>query len=129
MKTSPYTKPDLRERIKRRVMAGSKGGKPGQWSARKAQLLKAEYEKAGGGYTKKKTAAQKSLTKWTKEDWQYSDKSQEGKGRYRPKKVWDKLTAAEKRSLNQSKKRGTKKGKQHVPIPEKLRGKVQPPKK
>ena len=36
---SKYTKPGLRESIKKRVMAGSKGGKPGQWSARKASLL------------------------------------------------------------------------------------------
>ena len=36
---SKYTKPGLRERIKKRITAGSKGGKPGQWSARKAQWL------------------------------------------------------------------------------------------
>jgi len=34
-----YTNPELRNRIKNRIMAGSKGGKPGQWSARKAQLV------------------------------------------------------------------------------------------
>ena len=45
-----YTKPDLRERIKNRVMKGTKGGKAGQWSARKAQLVASEYKKAGGGY-------------------------------------------------------------------------------
>ena len=46
-----YTDPSKREAIKNRIMAGSKGGKPGQWSARKAQLLAQAYEKAGGGYT------------------------------------------------------------------------------
>ena len=45
-----YTKPKLRERIKNRIMAGSKGGRPGQWSARKAQMLARAYKKAGGGY-------------------------------------------------------------------------------
>mgnify|MGYP003302552970 CR=1 FL=1 len=45
-----YTKPSLRERIKDRIMASSKGGKSGQWSARKAQMLAAEYKKKGGGY-------------------------------------------------------------------------------
>jgi len=45
-----YTKPELRENTKDRVMAGSKGGKPGQWSARKAQLVAQEYKEAGGGY-------------------------------------------------------------------------------
>ena len=42
---SKYTKPGLRESIKKRIMAGSKGGKPGQWSARKAQMVAAEYKK------------------------------------------------------------------------------------
>ena len=40
-----YTKPELRERIKDRIMESSKGGKPGQWSARRSQLLAQEYEK------------------------------------------------------------------------------------
>ena len=68
-----YTKPELRERIKNRVMAGSKGGKPGQWSARKAQLVAQEYEKAGGGYTGSKNEGQKSLERWGKEKWQTKD--------------------------------------------------------
>ena len=46
-KSASYTKPELRERIKSRVMAGSDGGKPGQWSARKAQLVAQKYEEAG----------------------------------------------------------------------------------
>lgn len=45
-----YTKPGLRKTIFNRIKAGSKGGDPGEWSARKAQLLAAEYKKAGGGY-------------------------------------------------------------------------------
>jgi len=45
-----YTKPSMRKRLFNRIKAGSKGGKPGQWSARKAQLLASEYKKAGGGY-------------------------------------------------------------------------------
>ena len=54
-----YTKPELRERIKDRIMASSKGGKPGQWSARRSQLLVQEYEKAGGGYQGGKGEKQK----------------------------------------------------------------------
>ena len=46
-----YTKPEMRKRQFQRIKAGSKGGKPGQWSARKAQLLATAYKKAGGGYT------------------------------------------------------------------------------
>ena len=45
-----YTKPGMRKRLFKRIMAGSKGGKSGQGSARKAQLLAREYKKAGGGY-------------------------------------------------------------------------------
>lgn len=45
-----YTKPAMRKRLFNAIKAGSKGGKPGQWSARKAQLLALRYKKAGGGY-------------------------------------------------------------------------------
>ena len=45
-----YTKPELRKRLFRKIMRGTKGGRAGQWSARKAQLLAREYEAAGGGY-------------------------------------------------------------------------------
>ena len=45
-----YTKPSLRKRIFSRIKAGTKGGKAGQWAARKAQMLAKAYKKAGGGY-------------------------------------------------------------------------------
>lgn len=45
-----YTKPTLRKKLFEKIKAGSKGGDPGEWSARKAQLLAVEYKKAGGGY-------------------------------------------------------------------------------
>ena len=45
-----YTKPGMRKRLFERIKAGSKGGDPGEWSARKAQILAREYKKAGGGY-------------------------------------------------------------------------------
>ena len=45
-----YTKPTMRKRLFQRIKAGGKGGAPGQWSARKAQLLAAAYKRAGGGY-------------------------------------------------------------------------------
>lgn len=45
-----YTKPALRKRLFNQIKAGSKGGKPGQWSARKAQMLAKQYKAAGGGY-------------------------------------------------------------------------------
>jgi len=68
-----YTKPELRESIKDRVMAGSSGGKPGQWSARKAQLVAQRYEKAGGRYKGGKGEKQKSLEKWGDEKWGTKD--------------------------------------------------------
>ena len=45
-----YTQPSMRKRLFERILEGTKGGKAGQWSARKAQLLAREYKKAGGGY-------------------------------------------------------------------------------
>ena len=45
-----YTKPAMRKRQFSAIKAGNKGGKPGQWSARKAQMLAQRYKKAGGGY-------------------------------------------------------------------------------
>ena len=45
-----YTKPGMRKRLFNKIKAGGKGGKPGQWSARKAQLLAKQYKAAGGGY-------------------------------------------------------------------------------
>jgi hypothetical protein len=46
-----YTKPGLRKQLFERIKAGGKGGRPGQWSARKAQFLAAEYKRQGGRYT------------------------------------------------------------------------------
>jgi hypothetical protein len=45
-----YTKPGMRKGLFERIKAGGKGGAPGQWSARKAQMLALQYKKAGGGY-------------------------------------------------------------------------------
>ncbi len=45
-----YTKPTLRKRLFNQIKTGSKGGRPGQWSARKAQMLAKKYKAAGGGY-------------------------------------------------------------------------------
>lgn len=50
-KAGNYTKPGMRKKLFERIKAGGKGGAPGQWSARKAQMLAQAYKKAGGGYT------------------------------------------------------------------------------
>lgn len=45
-----YTKPTMRKALFERIKAGGKGGKPGQWSARKAQMVATQYKAKGGGY-------------------------------------------------------------------------------
>ena len=49
-KAGNYTKPTMRKNLFNKIMASSKGGRSGQWSARKAQMLAQQYKKAGGGY-------------------------------------------------------------------------------
>ena len=49
-KAGNYTKPTMRKNLFNRIKAGGKGGAPGQWSARKAQMLAKRYKAAGGGY-------------------------------------------------------------------------------
>jgi hypothetical protein len=46
-----YTKPTMRKNLFNKIKAGGKGGSPGQWSARKAQMLAKQYKEKGGGYT------------------------------------------------------------------------------
>ena len=111
------------KRIVASVKAGSKGGNPGQWSARKAQLAVLRYKKSGGGYSgpKKET----SLSKWTKQDWTTSDgKPSEGKKRYLPKAAWGALSSAEKAATNRAKSQGNKSGKQFVSQPNNIAAKV-----
>ena len=103
-----YTKPDLRRKIKDELMESDKGGKPGQWSARKSQLLVQEYEKQGGGYKKdEKDDAAKSLEEWGEQDWQTQDGDkarQDGKTkRYLPKAVWERLSDEDKKVAEQIK--------------------------
>jgi|TARA_E500000178_G_C16690931_1_gene603676 hypothetical protein len=45
-----YTKPEMRKRLFQSIKSGTKGGKSGQWSARKAQMLAKAYKAKGGGY-------------------------------------------------------------------------------
>ncbi len=116
-KDGNYTKPALRESIKRRIMAGSSGGRPGQWSARKAQMVAQAYRKAGGGYrTGRRTRTQRSLKKWTRQRWRTSDGKPAGRGgkmrRYLPDRVWKRLTPSQRAATNRKKLQGG--GKQFV---------------
>jgi len=121
-----YTHPDLRGEIKEEIKASDKGGRPGQWSARKSQLLTREYEKRGGGYKGDKDENQKNLEKWTDEEWQTQDgdsraRSGDETARYLPKEAWEKMSDEEKRETEQKKREGSKQGKQHVANTEKAK--------
>ena len=120
-----YTKPELRDKIKEEVMAGDKGGKPGQWSARKAQLVASEYEHQGGGFKGGKDETQKSLTQWGKEDWHTSDggkaEREGGTTRYLPDAAWKKLSPEEKKKTDRKKQEGSRAGKQFVANTEKAK--------
>jgi hypothetical protein len=114
-----YTDPDLREEIKEDIKQSDKGGRPGQWSARKSQLLAREYERRGGGYTGEKDEGQRSLEKWTEEDWQTQEgetraRSSDETARYLPNEAWEKMSDEEKRQTERRKLEGSKRGEQYV---------------
>ncbi len=113
-----YTKPELRDRIKAEITEGDKGGKPGQWSARKAQMVAHEYEKQGGGYNQAPDEQQKSLKKWGDEHWKTEDGEKAdrpgGTTRYLPEKAWESLSKEEKAATNRKKREGSAQGKQFV---------------
>lgn len=117
--TGKYTRPALRERLKKKIQASDKGGRAGQWSARKSQLLAQEYKKAGGGYRGGKGEKQKSLDSWTKEEWQTREgKTRARSGRttrrYLPKKAWAQMSESEKRATDTKKRTASRRGKQFV---------------
>ena len=124
MSTAKKSNPGLWKRIVAAVKAGTKGGRAGQWSARKSQLAVLKYKKAGGGYKGPKKASN-SLSKWSKQKWRTSDGSKsEGKKRYLPDAAWKSLSSAEKAATNRAKAAGNKQGKQFVRQPKSIAKKV-----
>lgn len=124
MSTAKKSNPGLWKRIVASVKAGTKGGRAGQWSARKSQLAVLKYKKAGGGYSGPKKASN-SLSKWSKQKWRTSDGSKsEGKKRYLPDAAWKALSSAEKAATNRAKAAGNKQGKQFVRQPKNIAAKV-----
>jgi hypothetical protein len=111
--TAKKTDPKLWEKVKKQVTKSEKGGKPGQWSARKAQMATAEYKKEGGGYAGKK-ADDNHLKQWTDEEWGTKSGKESGKTgeRYLPKKAREKLTDKEYAASTAKKRADTAKGKQ-----------------
>ncbi|OJD33783.1 uncharacterized protein BKCO1_2700029 [Diplodia corticola] len=121
--TDKYTDPELRDEVKEEIRQGDKGGAPGQWSARKAQMMAAEYKKRGGDYTtdkKDQDESQQHLSKWGEEEWQTKDGSAHAKQedgtqkRYLPKKAWENMTEEEKEATDEKKQQESKEGKQFV---------------
>lgn len=113
-----YTDPELRERIKRKLKASSKGGRPGEWSAIKSMFLAKEYKaqmlaKGKRPYTGSRSRSRsrsKSLDRWMSEKWRTFDgkpamKSETKTDRFLPDKVWGMLTPAEVRRARRSKSR------------------------
>lgn len=116
-----YTDPELRRRLKDEIQASDKGGKPGQWSARKSQLLVQAYEREGGGYVGEKTENQRHLEQWTEEEWQTQEGDADARAedgttrRYLPKEAWEQLSDAEKQATEEAKREGSRQGQQFVP--------------
>ena len=120
MSSAKRSNQGLWSKIVASTKAGSKGGDPGEWSARKAQMAVAEYKKRGGGYSGPKES-DNSLSKWTKEKWRTSDGSpSEGRKRYLPDKAWSALSSAEKAATNAAKAKGNASGKQFVAQPKSI---------
>ena len=107
------TDPALWDKVKTEVTKSNKGGKPGQWSARKAQLATQEYKHEGGGYKGKKSA-DNHLSEWTHEEWgtKSGKKSGDTGERYLPKTAREHLTADEYKRTTAKKRADTRKGKQ-----------------
>ena len=112
------TDPDLWEKVKADVTEGDKGGKPGQWSARKAQMAVQEYKHEGGGYEGKKSE-DNHLVQWQEEDWgtKSGQPSGETGERYLPKAARDQLTAPDYKRTSDKKRRDTQRGLQHSAQP------------
>jgi hypothetical protein len=99
---------ELWKRIKDKWHYGEKGGQPGKWNARKAQLAVLEYKKLGGRYSTPRPSQKNSLVRWTKEDWGYID-GKKG-NRYLPAVVRARLTASEKQYENRLKRMASRRG-------------------
>jgi|TARA_R100000995_G_scaffold83347_1_gene59032 hypothetical protein len=120
-KTAKKRNPALWSRIKSAVKAGSKGGRAGQWSARKAQLAVQRYKKSGGGYKGKKTG-KTGLSRWTKQKWgtKSGKPSRKTGERYLPKKARQALSPQEYGASTRAKRKATKQGKQFSAQPKKI---------
>jgi hypothetical protein len=112
--TAKKTNPELWNSVKEDVTRGSKGGRAGQWSARKAQLASQEYQKRGGGYEGGQSS-DNHLKAWTKQEWstKSGEKSSETGERYLPKKARETISDSDYARSTANKRRDIRRGKQH----------------
>lgn len=115
----------LWKKIKKQVQNSSKGGKKGEWSARKAQLAVKIYKQKGGKYKTSKKQSN-SLVKWTKQKWRTkSGKPSLKTGeRYLPEKAIKNLSNKEYKKTSELKRKALKKGKQYSKQPKKIAQKI-----
>lgn len=116
--TAEKTDPKLWDKVKADVTKGDKGGKPGQWSARKAQLAVHDYKAEGGGYKGKKSS-DNHLAQWTREDWGTKSGKTSGETgeRYLPKQTREGLSDKDYARTTAKKRADTAQGKQFSPQP------------
>ena len=112
------TNPELWSRVKAEVTRSSKGGLPGQWSARKAQLAVKLYKDRGGKYVGRKSS-RNSLHQWTIQDWRTKSglPSLLTGERYLPAKAIKKLSSSEYARTTRKKRQGMRRGHQFVRQP------------
>lgn len=123
--TARRSHPTLWAEVVREVTAGSRGGRPGQWSARKAQLSVALYKAAGGGYVGAKSPAN-ALARWTAERWRTKSglPSLATGERYLPEAALATLSDAEYDATTRAKRAGLRRGEQFTPQPPSIAAKT-----
>lgn len=111
--TAQKTDEKLWEKVKKEVTDADKGGKPGQWSARKAQIATSRYKKEGGSYVGKRDS-DNHLQQWADEEWGTKSGRESGKSgeRYLPKTARESLTDKEYAASTAKKRADTNNGKQ-----------------
>lgn len=111
--TAEKSDPKLWEKVKKEVTRSGKGGRPGQWSARKAQMATQEYKARGGGYEGGKSE-DNHLEQWTEEEWgtKSGRKSADTGERYLPKKARENLSKEDYERTTRKKRADTRRGKQ-----------------
>lgn len=125
------TNESLWKRIVAKVKKGSKGGNPGQWSARKAQMAVRMYKEQGGGYRTARSS-NNSLVRWTKQKWRTKSGRNSVQGsrasgeRYLPDRAIKRLSDVEYKQTSLRKRKSIRKGKQFSRQPKKIARKVRP---